>query len=73
MIIEEKITSIHTWVQKQHNKVKAKAETEQNSSAKIMLHAKATAYLDVVCFIQQKHGKFVTTDFPKKKVVASES
>ena len=61
LTVQEKITSIHHWALKQHEGAKLNAAAKGNLIEKANVNGKAKAYLDVVCFIQDKYGDHLLT------------
>lgn len=59
LTVQEKITAIHNWTAQQKKKVNSLLKTATTEQQKIMLKAKGKAYLDVMCFLQDKYSKYL--------------
>lgn len=69
--VQEKITAIQHWTLKQFAAVTVKAKATKEPHQKAMLNGKAKAYLDVVCFLSDRFGKYLIK--PKTKDFTNQS
>jgi len=63
---QEKITAIYSFVSKQHVRINADRTICQCPIKKAMLNGKAKAYLECICFIRDKYGKYLLTTDSKQ-------